>query len=200
LGPVFFPPEGRFGHRPIQTQPGPVNALDLVTLFDAGLPELAKDAGLHPLREAIVRGGLGTQLGFHQRRPLPPSPQHGENGIRAAAVRNAGAATTKPMGVHSLGEQRRYHRPQLIGDPEARCRRVVRGTSQMMPGHSGLELVQYLHDHPACAAPNIMKSTAQPQPIPPETHFLPKPFDINEVLDLLAQILPDSAPTSESAE
>src|SRR5262249_52605717 len=40
LGPVFFPPEWRLGHGAIHAQPGPINALQLVKLGHARLPEV----------------------------------------------------------------------------------------------------------------------------------------------------------------
>jgi two-component system, sensor histidine kinase and response regulator len=85
---------------------------------------------------------------------------------------------------------RAYDGTQALATIERACPDVVL-TDHMMPGRSGLELVRYLHDHPACAAPVILMSAAQPVPLPPETHFLAKPFDLNAVPDLVAQVLPD---------
>jgi CheY-like chemotaxis protein len=95
-------------------------------------------------------------------------------------------------GYHVL---RAYDGDQALATIERACPDVVL-TDNMMPGRSGLDVVRYLHDHPACAAPVILMSAAQPVPLPPETHFLAKPFDLNEVLDLVAQLLPDQARAS----
>jgi len=38
LGPDFFPAQRSFGHRSIQTEPIPVDAAQLIKLFDARLP------------------------------------------------------------------------------------------------------------------------------------------------------------------
>src|SRR5215467_16082453 len=54
LGPVFSPPKRRFGHRPIHTQEAPIDALQLVKRFEAGLPELLEHTGLDPFTKAIV--------------------------------------------------------------------------------------------------------------------------------------------------
>src|SRR5215470_2862915 len=51
--PVFFPPEGRLGHAPVQRQPGPVNALQAVVLQQPGLPQRQEDAVGDPLLEAV---------------------------------------------------------------------------------------------------------------------------------------------------
>jgi len=94
---------------------------------------------------------------------------------------------------------RAYDGTQALAAIEQTCPDVVL-TDNMMPGRSGLELVHYLYAHPACPAAVILMSAAQVVPIPPETHFLPKPFDLDAVLDLVAQVLPDSVPANESAE
>jgi len=95
---------------------------------------------------------------------------------------------------------RAYDGTQALATIERTCPDVVL-TDNMMPGHSGLDVVRYLHDHPACAAPVILMSAVRPVPLPPETHFLAKPFDLNAVLDLVAQLLPDqgSAASPEAA-
>src|SRR4051794_18196472 len=61
--PVFFPPEGRLGHAPVHTQPGPVDALQAVVLQKAGLPHLEGDARADVLLEAVVGGGAGAEDG-----------------------------------------------------------------------------------------------------------------------------------------
>src|SRR5947209_17209048 len=61
--PVFFPPEGRLGHAPVHTQPGPVDPLPVVVGHQAVFPQRRKDAGLDPLLKAIVGGGSGAEAG-----------------------------------------------------------------------------------------------------------------------------------------
>ena len=61
LRPVFFPAQRRLGHRPIHAQPVPVDAVQVVKLLHARLPQLQKDAGLDPFLKAVVGGGLGAQ-------------------------------------------------------------------------------------------------------------------------------------------
>jgi CheY-like chemotaxis protein len=99
-------------------------------------------------------------------------------------------------GYHVL---RAYDGTQVLAIIERTCPDVVL-TDNMMPGRSGLELVHYLHEHPACAAPVILMSAIEPVSLPPGTHFLPKPFDVDEVLDLVAQILPDESTTAPPHE
>src|SRR5690349_7504300 len=102
FGPVFFPPKRRFGHRPIHTQPVPVDTLQLVEVFHAVLPQLQEDARFDPRRKAVMGGGLGTQLGLVQRRPLTAAAQHVEDGIGAATVGDTRAASAKAMAVDVL--------------------------------------------------------------------------------------------------
>src|SRR5262245_9382337 len=106
LGPVFFPPERRFGHRPIHAQPVPIDAAEFVEAFDTRLPEPHKHIGLDPFLEAIVGGGFGAQVGLVQSRPLTAGAQHIKDGIGTAAVGHAWPPAAKAVRVHSLGEQR----------------------------------------------------------------------------------------------
>ena len=63
-------------------------------------------------------------------------------------------------------------------------------TDNMMPGVTGLELVEHLHANPALAVPVIMMSAVRPlRAPPPPTVFLPKPFDLTELLDLVERLL-----------
>lgn len=64
-------------------------------------------------------------------------------------------------------------------------------TDHMMPHLTGLELIAYLHRHPDIAVPVILMSAVTPLPLPPPpAAFLPKPFDLDELLDLVAALLP----------
>ena len=63
-------------------------------------------------------------------------------------------------------------------------------TDNMMPRLSGLELIAWLHGRPDLAVPVILMSAVTPIPAPPPpTHFLPKPFDLEDVLARVAQLL-----------
>src|SRR4029453_15264696 len=46
FGPVFFPAQGRFGHRAVHAQPFPVYPLYFVILLQPGLPELKEHASV----------------------------------------------------------------------------------------------------------------------------------------------------------
>lgn len=59
-------------------------------------------------------------------------------------------------------------------------------TDNMMPQRTGLELIAYLHDHPDIHTTVILMSAITPVPIPPATAFLPKPFDLDALLNLIA--------------
>src|SRR5436305_7480896 len=74
LGPVFFPAQRRFGHRPVHAQPGPVDPFDLIVRHQPGRPELLEDPGLDPLLEAVMGRGRGTDAGGRQRLPLTTRP------------------------------------------------------------------------------------------------------------------------------
>jgi CheY-like chemotaxis protein len=64
-------------------------------------------------------------------------------------------------------------------------------TDHLMPRLTGLALIDHLHRHPALAVPVILMSAVTPLPLPPPTTtFLPKPFDLDELLDLVAALLP----------
>src|SRR3954454_1809197 len=56
LGPVFFPTERGFGHRPVHRLVRPLDVLQLVVLLQSQRPELLKHAGLGPLLEAAMGG------------------------------------------------------------------------------------------------------------------------------------------------
>jgi CheY-like chemotaxis protein len=62
-------------------------------------------------------------------------------------------------------------------------------TDNMMPHLSGVELIDYLHDHPDVAVPVILMSAVTPVQMPPYTMFLPKPFDIDHLASLVAELV-----------
>src|SRR5437764_6019817 len=63
LGPVFFPRQGRFGHRPIHGEPTPINAVKGVVLSQTGLPETHKEAVFDPRLKAVVGRGAWADAG-----------------------------------------------------------------------------------------------------------------------------------------
>lgn len=64
-------------------------------------------------------------------------------------------------------------------------------TDNLLPHRNGVELIAYMHQHLEIATPVILTSAARPVPTPPRTAFLPKPFDIQRLLDLVsAQLRP----------
>src|ERR687891_479410 len=125
LGPVFFPPEGGFGHRPVHAQPGPVNALQLVKPVYASLPEFQEHISFDPLLKPGVGGGLGAHLGLIQGFPLAASAQDVENGISALAVWHPWPSTAKAVSIHPDRQQRLQHGPEFVRDAEPRRGAVV---------------------------------------------------------------------------
>jgi CheY-like chemotaxis protein len=63
-------------------------------------------------------------------------------------------------------------------------------TDNMMPGLSGLDLIRRMQADPALAVPTILLSAAAvASPSPSPTVVLPKPFDLDELLALVADLL-----------
>jgi len=102
--PVFFPPEGCLGHAPVHAQPRPVDAFQTVVFEQPGLPHLVEDAGLHPLLEAVVGRGAGTENGGVQGLPRAAGAQDEEDGVHADPVGGAWLAAAEGVGVHMFGE------------------------------------------------------------------------------------------------
>lgn len=62
-------------------------------------------------------------------------------------------------------------------------------TDNMMPRLSGLQLIAYVQQHHSLTMPIILMSAARPdQPV--AVPFVPKPFDLDYMLDLVAKLLP----------
>src|SRR5258708_21981961 len=61
--PVFFPPEGRLGHAPVHTRPGPVDPFPIIIGSQPPLPHAQKDARFHPFLEPGLGCGAGTETG-----------------------------------------------------------------------------------------------------------------------------------------
>ena len=60
---------------------------------------------------------------------------------------------------------------------------------QLLPWLSGLELAAYTRERPGAAREVILMSTAWPATRPPGVAFLPKPFDIEDLLALVDRLL-----------
>lgn len=62
-------------------------------------------------------------------------------------------------------------------------------TDNMMPRLSGVQLIAHLQQQERLAIPVILMSAVKPEPQPP-VPFVPKPFDLDHMLDLVAKLLP----------
>lgn len=62
-------------------------------------------------------------------------------------------------------------------------------TDNMMPHLSGLQLIAHLRAEPRLDLPVILMSAATPQLPSPPTVFLPKPFDLDDLLARVAALL-----------
>src|SRR5438876_4578799 len=81
--PVFFPPEGCLGHAPVHTQPGPVDAFQVIIGHQTGLPQGQEDAGFDPFLDAIMGRGAGAKACGVQRLPLATGAQDIEDSFHA---------------------------------------------------------------------------------------------------------------------
>ncbi len=61
-------------------------------------------------------------------------------------------------------------------------------TDNMMPRLSGLQLIAHLQQHATLTIPVILMSAARPEQYP-AVPFVPKPFDLDHMLDLVAKLL-----------
>src|SRR5882672_11987905 len=73
--PVFFPTQRRLGHRPVQTLPLPLDALQAVVLRQCLAPQFFEHATVHPLLKVRMNRAAGAELGRHGL-PLATGPQH----------------------------------------------------------------------------------------------------------------------------
>jgi hypothetical protein len=114
LGPVFSPAQGGLGHRAIQGEPPPVNALQLLVGEQARDPELLKHPGLGPLLKAAVGAGVLADARAIQGLPGAAGAQHKQDAVHRIPVLYPG--TVAAQGVRFARRQQRFHRlPQLIG-------------------------------------------------------------------------------------
>jgi hypothetical protein len=102
--PVFFPPEGCFGHAPVQAQPGPIDAFQAIVFQQAGFPHRQEHALLNPLLEAVVSRGAGAELGGVEGFPLAARTEDEEDGIHTGAIRGSRLATAEGVRIHVLGD------------------------------------------------------------------------------------------------
>jgi hypothetical protein len=128
LGPVFFPTQRSLGHRPVHTQPLPVNPTHFIELLNSGLPEFEEDAGFDPLLKAIMGRRMRTQLSVIQRLPLAARPQHIEDRIGTVTIGHPWPSSPKAMRIHMHRQQRLQLCPQLIGDAKSCRRAIIRGS------------------------------------------------------------------------
>src|SRR5438309_3402064 len=104
----------------VNTLPSPRDALQVVVLGKAGLPQLLKEAGLLPLEEALVNGAGAAEALLGQRLPLAPRAQHVHHRLKDLSCRlgRAPCAGLADIGPDLLGHARRNQRlhtlPELI--------------------------------------------------------------------------------------
>jgi hypothetical protein len=100
--------------------------LQLVKLFHSCKPEFLEDPRLDPLLEAVVGGGLGTEVSLIERFPLAAGAQDIEDGVGAAAVGYSRAATAEAVEVQPDRDERFQHCPERIGDAEGGGGAIIR--------------------------------------------------------------------------
>jgi predicted metal-dependent phosphotriesterase family hydrolase len=112
LGPVFFPAQRRFVQRTVEGHPGEVQPNQVVVVLQGFVPEVGKNAGLHPLLEAAMGRRALAQTRRVQGFPLATRAQHKENGVQYVSVGNAPSVPTQRVRFgHVHGQQRRKPRP-----------------------------------------------------------------------------------------
>ncbi|HEU5327840.1 MAG TPA: response regulator [Thermomicrobiales bacterium] len=68
-------------------------------------------------------------------------------------------------------------------------------TDQHMPRLGGVTLITRLQAAPDLGIPAILMSAGAPPALPPLTTFLPKPFDLDHLLDVVATLLATPGPS-----
>ena len=114
--PVFFPPEGCFGHAPVHAHPRPVESLPVVVGEQTAFPHFQKDAGLYPLLETVVGGGTGAKAGGIQSFPLAAGAEDEKDGLHANPVGRSRLPAAEAVGIGMFGDQNSNAFPQVIGD------------------------------------------------------------------------------------
>ena len=112
LGPVFFPPERGFGHRPVHALPAPIDAFQIVVLQEGHGPQILKDSKLNQQLKVAMQGTAGAEL-RGDRFPLTAGSHHIENTIENRAP---GQSWPSPLfALGKRGEQRFHPLHQRIG-------------------------------------------------------------------------------------
>jgi hypothetical protein len=114
LGPVFPPAQWGLGHRAIQGEPLPVNALQLFVTQQPRDPELLEHPGPGPLGKAAVGAGVLADARAIQGLPRAAGAQHKQYAVHRIPVRYAGTVAAQGMGF-ALRQQRFHRLPQFVG-------------------------------------------------------------------------------------
>jgi hypothetical protein len=112
-------------HRPVHTQPVPVDAAQLIKLFDPCLPQFEEDSRFHPFLKAFVGCRMRTQLGLVESLPRASGSQHVEDGIGTVSIRHPWSSEAFAMRVDMCGQQRLEYGPRLIADLISGRRAVI---------------------------------------------------------------------------
>src|SRR6476659_8920001 len=75
FGPVFFPPERRFGHRAVHALPVPVDSFQVVVLQQRHGPQIFEDLPLHQHLKIAVERTASAEF-RRNRLPLAARTQH----------------------------------------------------------------------------------------------------------------------------
>ena len=118
LGPVFFPGQGRLGHRPVHRLPAPLDPVLLVVLHEPLLPKPPEDPSLRPALERPVGRAAVADAGGIQGIPLTAGAQHEEDRVHGAARIDRFAVAAQGMGLAGR-EQRLDAFPQFVRDAPA---------------------------------------------------------------------------------
>ena len=118
LRPVFPPAQRRLAHRPVQRQPGPVDAAKGVVGQQPFAPERLEHPGSQPLLEAPVRRGGRADRGLSQGVPLAARAQHEEDRVHRRPVRHPRVVAAQRM-LRPRRQQWLHLRPQRVRQPPA---------------------------------------------------------------------------------
>jgi len=113
LGPVFFPPEGRLGHRAVHRKPAPVHAHELVVVGQRRHPRTLEHARLGPLDEPSMRRRARADAGRLQCVPLASGAEHEQDCGHCGTVRHARVVASKRMRL-ARRDQRLDLRPKHV--------------------------------------------------------------------------------------